>query len=410
MERRIVEGIPRQTRVWSQLPIHLLRRAWPRYGAVGADVGTQDWANMAVAELEALEDERMAIQEQRANAVDGNNERRLASISAEVDELYAKLNTQAEQIAGQVVDVPESHEAPADSTPAEDVIPSPPSRSRRPRSIDTVVVEYPAKPGVELARAEQGSVPDVLEPDAWKHDERLQLRGAFEALEKSREENTRAFENAAKSLEGQAQELVELKAQAEAARLALQRFEETQASVESKLAAAQEQLAQRREQEARAKHDLAAMEAKVRSEYKLLVGLDKVRDRIESVERALKGAVSSADQERTVLATSVDQALDAAERATRQAEEMRDAAERAHQRAQQAIAHAQEVETRSEVREQELLRIIDGLEGQMVGLNHEKSSIEQQLQELRVEDGQAATPLRPATLVEQAPIEDEPPL
>lgn len=354
-------------------------------------MGTQDWANEAVAQLESLEDERRAIHEKRASAVDGDNEGRLVAISKEVEALYAKLNTEAEQIAVQVVAVP-ADSGLALHQPAllakSQTVPPPAPPPRRPRSIDTVVVEHPAR--AELSRNEQGAPHASLAPDAWMKDQRLQLRGAFESLEASRAQKSQAFEEASKSLEGQAQELAELKAQAQAARLALERFEETQASAESKMAAAQEQLAQRREQERQAKLELAAMEEKIRAEFKLLTGLDEVRERIENVTQALQGAVSSADQERALLTTSVDQALDAAERATRQAEEMRDAAERAHQRAQYAIAHAQEVETRSEVREQELSRIIDGLEGQMAGLTHEASSIEQQLQELRVDEGHPA--------------------
>lgn len=363
-------------------------------------MGNQDWANQtwakrAVAQLESLENERVAIHEQRAVALDGDNERRLDSIRQEVDALYARLNTEAEQIAVQLESadalpiLPPSNAA-ADSHPVSSAGPPPAPPARRPGNIDTVVVEHPVQAG--------GSVSN---PEDWMQDERLQLRGAFEALEQSRAQQRQAFEHASRSLEGQAQELAELKAQAEAARLTLQRFEETQANVESKLAAAQEALAKQREQEKRAKLDLAAMEAKVRTEFKLLVGLDKVRERIGSVERTLQGAVASADQERALLSTSVDQALDAAERATRQAEEMRDAAERAHQRAQQAIAHAQEVETRSEVREQELLRIIDGLEGQMAGLKHERASIEEQLQELRGSDATSPVLQVPLSVIEQ---------
>lgn len=366
-------------------------------------MGTQDWANQAVAQLESLETERVAIQEQRANAVDGNNERRLGEINETVEELYAKLNTEAEQIAGQVESLPEPPAAPLPpglpDGESKRRAPGPPPPPRSPRSIDTVVVEHPAKSELEaqLAESEGEGLPGNLEN--WIDDERLQLRGAFYALEKSQVETARAYVEASNRLEGQAQELAELKAQAQEARLVLQRFEETQASVETRLVAAQERLAQRREQEKQAKLDLATMEAKLRTEFKLLVGLDKIGERIGSVDRALKGAISTAEQERALLVKGVDQALDAAERATRQAEEMRDAAERAHQRAQQAIAHAQEVETRSEVREQEILRVLDGLEGQIAGLKHERSSIEQQLQELRGDGLEPAAVKVPSSLI-----------
>lgn len=366
-------------------------------------MGTQDWASQAVARLESLETERVAIQEQRATAIDGNNERRLDEISKTVEELYAKLNTEAEQIAVQVESLPDPPagprppDLPDEGSPKKAAGPPPPPRS--PRSIDTVVVEHPAKSELHDPQSEFAAEGLPRNFENWLEDERLQLRGAFQALEKSQVERSRASEDASKSLEGQAQELAELKAQAQAARLVLQRFEETQASVETRLAAAQERLAKRREQERQAKLDLATMEAKLRTEFKLLVGLDKIRERVGSVDRALKGAISTAEQERALLAKDVDQALDAAERATRQAEEMRDAAERAHQRAQQAIAHAQEVETRSEVREQEIVRVLDGLEGQMAGLKHERSSIEQQLQELRGDEPESEALNVPSSLI-----------
>lgn len=366
---------------------------------LGAVVGMQDWANKAVARLESLEQERMAIQEHRASSVGGDNERRLDAISKEVDALYAKLNTEAEQIAVQVETSPSSSKAEEDQDrsallaklgpPAPPPPPGLSSQSKGSRSIDTVVVEHRDNPAPEQSpSASEDDSADAAVGDAWLQDERLQLSGELKKLALTQVEKKRASEDAGKSLENQAQELVQLKAQAQAARLALRRVEETQASAESQLLVAQERLAQRREMEKRAKLDLAAMEAKVRTEFKLLAGLDKVQERISNLEQALQGAVSSAEQERASMANSVDQALDAAERATRQAEEMRDAAERAHHRAQQAIAHAQEVESRSEAREQELLRVIDGLEGQMAGLNHERTGIEEQLSELRRSDDQ----------------------
>lgn len=383
-------------------------------------MGTQDWANKAVSQLESLENERVAIHEARASSIDGDNERRLDTIRKEVDELYTKLNTEAEQIAGQVeAPLPSSRGSMESSLATSSPAPAPsrapslpppaplPNRKER-RNIDTVVVEHPAQAEIasnlKLSSAQDDSPASAGMEDGWIEDDRLQLSGALKALEISQEEKTKAFEDASKTLEGQAQELAQLKAQAQAARLALQRFEASQASVESQLQAAQERLAQRREQEKRVRTERAAMEARVRTEFRLLVGLDKVRERIASVETTLQSAVSSAEQERARLSTSVDQALDAAERATRQAEEMRDAAERAHHRAQQAIAHAQDVETRSEVREQELARVIDGLEGQMAGLNHEKSSIEAQLQDLRADGVQGPGLKASASLLEQGQV------
>lgn len=379
---------------------------------------TNDWSHLAVRELEELGNERAALREGRACAVKGEDEDRISEIGDRIDGLYARLNREAEQIAGDEPDFGSGFESGLESgleTAAQSHVeqaprlppPPPPPMTvptlpipkvshhesgtapERLRSVDTVVVQHPegqsASPAANSSgeSSSQSIGPDQEDPEAWLQDERLELRREFEKLKASKIQTHKAFHDASQALDGQTQEFDRVNSQAEAAKAALFRFEQARAQMKAQLALAREELDAQKEHERQVRAALAAMETRVRAEAKLLKSLDLLRGRIDSAQSALVSTTASAEQEKADMAKMVEEALVSAERATRQAEEMRDAAERAHQRAQQAIAHAQEVETRSEVREQELDRVIDGLEGQIVGLTHEQSGIEQELEELR---------------------------
>lgn len=396
-------------------------RARLGYGLrAGLLVENEEWATLAVRQLEELDCEREALCEGRASSTDGENERRISAIAASIDHIYARLNEQADQIATQT-DAGSPSPCPPPPPPSAGeprLLPERDEASEAKRevtlqtqsddeerealsifaqgSVDTVVVEHPER---EKAAEDSEPTADSEGADAWLKDDRLELRDAFERLRKSDAMESAAFRSGTKDVEGKAEELERVSSQALAARAALARFEQAKSSMEAELKSAQAQLEAQRNKEREIKAALAAMETRVRAESKLLRSLDQIRSRMESAESALASATSSAEQEKADLAKSVEAALVAAERATRQAEEMRDAAERAHQRAQQAIGQAQEVETRSDVREQELDRIIDGLEGQLVGLSHEEAGIRQQLQELR--EAKPAEPGKGLILVSQ---------
>lgn len=400
------------------------------------------WAHTAVRHLEALAVERAALAEGRASAADGHSERRVCSIDDEIETLYAQLNAQAQEFCDAEVPALVLEKEPAlgrsgrSAREDEDEAAHDMANEREldraeyapagarfaiaassecltdaerdggsafdagSTQIDTVVVQYPADVALNLdsesgneldlpsaGSSEPGPALSPLRegegPDAWFEDERLELRGEFEALLESKAEKSEAFAQATKRLEGQAEEFDRIRSQAQAAKEALEHFEQARAEMQAQIELARQQLKEQQEQEKRARVALVAMEARLRAESKLLGDLDVIRAKIKNVQGVLESTVASAEQEKAALAQSVEDALVAAERATRQAEEMRDAAERAHQRAEQAIAHAQEVETRSDVREQELGRVIDGLECQISGLSHEESGVMQQLEELR---------------------------
>lgn len=256
-------------------------------------------------------------------------------------------------------------------------------------NIDTVVVQHPQEESTEIKKT------PAEEEDEWLCDDRLELKETLAAMRQDREKSSQAFNEATRALVGQTQALDRLASQAEAAQAALERFQLAKDSVEAQVAAAREAVQLQRAQERQASLALAAMEARVRSESNLLQGLDRIQARIRSVESALESARGSAEQEKSLLSRDVEASLLAAEKATRQAEEMRDAAERAHQRAQQAIAHAQEVEAKSDRREQELRRVVDGLESQISGLRHEEDGVNQQLAEIRSAKAQAEVARKP---------------